>query len=109
MQYYNTIYPPTLELLKSICQDNKFSGLRLVGATSLALQIGHRSSIDIDLFGNMDIDPNSILNLLSRFGKVQVISLSKSICTCTINQVKTDWKEVKKEIIKQVKLFSINL
>jgi hypothetical protein len=37
-----------------------FSGLRLVGGTSLALQIGHRRSIDIDLFGHMENDVYSI-------------------------------------------------
>lgn len=28
----------------------------MVGGTSLALQIGHRESIDIDLFGNLEVD-----------------------------------------------------
>jgi len=90
MLYYKTIHPKTLELLKSIYQDSKFSKLRLVGGTSLALQLGHRTSIDIDLFGNISIEPNTILDSLSRFGTVNIISLSESICTCTINDIKTD-------------------
>jgi hypothetical protein len=30
----------------------EFSNFYLVGGTSLSLQIGHRNSINIDLFGN---------------------------------------------------------
>lgn len=90
MLHYKTIYPSTLELLKKIYRDHKFSNLRLVGGTSLALQMGHRTSVDIDLFGNIEIEPKTILDTLSKFGPVNIISLSKSICTCTINNIKTN-------------------
>jgi len=30
--------------------------MRLAGGTALALQIGHRKSIDIDLFGELNVD-----------------------------------------------------
>jgi hypothetical protein len=45
-----------MELLKKIMSEKTFSDFNLVGGTSLALQIGHRNSIDIDLFGNQPID-----------------------------------------------------
>ena len=41
-----------LELLNSLMQLDQFKHLVLVGGTALALQIGHRKSIDIDLFDN---------------------------------------------------------
>ena len=56
MLYYESIDPPTLEVLKSLLQIPEFNGLRLVGGTSLALQIGHRKSVDIDLFGSLEAD-----------------------------------------------------
>jgi hypothetical protein len=40
------------ELLKSIMKINQFDDFLLVGKSSLALQIGHRNSVDLDLFGN---------------------------------------------------------
>ena len=45
----------------------EFGNLRLVGGTSLALQIGHRNSVDIDLFGEYpeDIDFSQIINEIS--------------------------------------------
>jgi hypothetical protein len=49
MLYYETIDATTLELLKKLFEVPEFKGLRLAGGTSLALQIGHRKSIDLDL------------------------------------------------------------
>ena len=40
----------TLELLNNLMQEPLLSSTRLVGGTSLALQIGHRKSTDLDLF-----------------------------------------------------------
>jgi predicted nucleotidyltransferase component of viral defense system len=40
------------------------NGLRLVGGTALALQLGHRRSIDLDFFGSIDMDGAIILKYL---------------------------------------------
>ena len=45
-----TISTELLEVLKSLMEMPILKNHRLVGGTSLALQIGHRISIDIDLF-----------------------------------------------------------
>jgi hypothetical protein len=37
-----------------------------VGDTALALQLGHRTSEDIDLFTRNDIDKDSIFTVLSK-------------------------------------------
>ena len=59
---------PTLELLKRIMVHPYFSKLTLCGGTSLALQIGHRKSIDIDLFGKVEIDEITISKIFNEFG-----------------------------------------
>jgi len=51
MLHYNCINTKTLELLKAIQRVDIFKNLRLVGGTALALQIGHRISVDLDFFG----------------------------------------------------------
>lgn len=56
MLSYETIEPHTLELLKRIMSEPFFNGMRLVGGTALALQYGHRQSIDLDLFGTLPED-----------------------------------------------------
>ena len=53
MLHYETVDEGTLGLLKQLQSLSILSEMRLVGGTSLALQIGHRKSIDIDLFGNL--------------------------------------------------------
>ncbi|WP_198402039.1 nucleotidyl transferase AbiEii/AbiGii toxin family protein [Flavobacterium crassostreae] len=48
-------------------QSDVFNDFRLVGGTALSLQIGHRESIDIDLFSDSEygtLDFNAIENYL---------------------------------------------
>ena len=44
-----------VELLAWLMQEKIFSDFALAGGTSLALQIGHRNSDYIDLFGKSEI------------------------------------------------------
>ena len=53
MLSYETVEPRTLELLKSLMQEPAFKDMRLVGGTALALQYGHRQSVDLDFFGDL--------------------------------------------------------
>jgi len=57
--------PHTLELLIRLQQKEYLRGFNLVGGTALALQIGHRTSIDIDLFSDFAFDAVSVLENLS--------------------------------------------
>jgi hypothetical protein len=66
-------------------------GCRLVGGTALALQYGHRSSIDLDMFGDVPDDDRALLEILNRFGKVQAQKTSKYIKTFVIDGIKADF------------------
>ena len=79
MLSYQTIEPHTLELLKKLMAEPSLAGTRLVGGTSLALQYGHRSSVDLDFFGTLDDDPLSIRECLERIGHVGVLKETKTI------------------------------
>jgi predicted nucleotidyltransferase component of viral defense system len=52
--YWNTVKPLLKQVLIDLMNEDLFSTFRLVGGTSLSLQIGHRMSVDIDLFTDMD-------------------------------------------------------
>ncbi len=54
--YYNTVSPLLLTILQELMKAPEFNDFRLVGGTSLSLQIGHRLSIDIDLFTDVIYD-----------------------------------------------------
>ena len=48
--HWNTVKPLLKEILEEIIIESIFEPFRLVGGTSLSLQMGHRMSVDIDLF-----------------------------------------------------------
>ena len=54
MLHLEAIEPATLELLKRLQALPVFAETRLVGGTALALQLGHRVSVDLDVFGKWD-------------------------------------------------------
>lgn len=90
MLYFSSIHENLLELVKVLMQIDVFNKLRLVGGTSLALQIGHRKSIDIDLFGKIDTDEINIIDLLLPLGEVVQIKKSKNISIFLVNNLKLD-------------------
>lgn len=54
--YYNTVSPSLVRALKSLMLLPSLKEFVLVGGTNLALQRGHRQSIDIDLFSDKEVD-----------------------------------------------------
>ena len=54
MLHIETVEPRTLDLLKRLQRLPELSNTRLVGGTALALHLGHRKSVDLDLFGSFD-------------------------------------------------------
>lgn len=54
MLYYNTVNDLLKNSLITLMDAPIFQNFRLVGGTALSLQIGHRESIDIDLFSDVE-------------------------------------------------------
>ncbi len=90
MLQYQTIEDSTLDLLKDLMKIPELKDFRLVGGTSLALQYGHRNSIDIDLFGDKSFDEIDLGRVLAHFDKVQNLLSTKYIKTYLINDIKVD-------------------
>ena len=101
-----TVVPNLLELLKKIMKEELFSSYYLVGGTSLALQIGHRSSIDIDLFGDKNIDYELFISTLNRMGKTKVSKNSTNILIAEVDNVKVDFVNYRYPLL--VKPFTID-
>lgn len=91
MLQLSTIDTTTLELLKKLMTFKEFSGMRLVGGTALALQMGHRRSIDLDFFGNIDFESIYTSNTFKEFNKVVTLKTSKNINIFSIDNVKVDF------------------
>ena len=86
-----TVQPDTLELLKAISAQPEVKELRLVGGTALALQYGHRQSVDLDFFGKLPEDKDELIDVVRRVGDVKVLNRSKIILQMVVNQVKVDF------------------
>ncbi len=104
MLHSKTVNPELLELLKIIMADDLFIDFNLVGGTALSLQIGHRNSIDIDLFGICSIDEEKFLNKIEKLGKYEIFKRSKNIIISSINGVKTDFVNYKYPLLEKIKI-----
>ena len=91
MLSYETVEPRTLELLKSLMQEQAFNDMRLVGGTALALQYGHRQSIDLDFFGDLTCELENTQEILSKYGKVTVLKETKNIRIYVVDNIKVDF------------------
>lgn len=85
-----TVEPGTLELLKELMQDARLSDFFLVGGTALSLLIGHRTSIDIDLFSLNSFDENKMLSYLEQEKGLQLNYLDKNTIKGQINNIQVD-------------------
>ena len=88
---YRTIAPHTLELLKQLCQEPYLKECRLVGGTALALQYGHRTSVDLDFFGSFDKEEDKLFTVLQPYAEVCKIKDSPNIKIFFMDDIKVDF------------------
>jgi len=91
MLSFQTVQPDTLELLKGLMRLPILRDMRLVGGTALALQYGHRRSVDLDFFGHTTENTDELTETIrEEIGQVQLLSASKRIKVYNIQNVKVD-------------------
>lgn len=91
MLQLQTVEPNILELLRSLMQKEYLNSFVLVGGTALALQLGNRESIDLDMFSTVDFSSNEILASLLNDYQIVVNNQLEQTLISTINQVKVDF------------------
>ena len=90
MLYTETVEPGTLELIKEFSADPILKDFHLVGGTALALQMGHRKSVDIDFFSDKPFNAKAIASYLAeKYHAENLRSLSNGVWS-DINKVKVD-------------------
>lgn len=85
------IAPDTFRLIQQLQALPEMKEFYLVGGTALALQLGHRNSIDIDLFTLNEFDDTGIIELVSKQYKVGEILRRPNTVICLLNNIKTDF------------------
>ena len=78
MLHKETVEKGTLALIKKLSSDEKLKDFVLVGGTALALQIGHRKSVDIDLFSKQPFDKNAIAEHLKANYATDMVNVERS-------------------------------
>lgn len=80
-----------LELLRFLMTRDEYKGLYLVGGTALALQLAHRLSVDIDLFGDMELEEATFIAPLYDRGSCVLLKKSKHILILNVQGIKVDF------------------
>ncbi len=102
MVHTNTVESKTLSLLKDLMNLEILQPYYLVGGTALALQIGHRLSIDIDLFGKVKLDYEELLLQLKQFGELIPVREFDKVHQFVINGVHVDIVNRNYSLIKPI-------
>ncbi|MFM9950742.1 MAG: nucleotidyl transferase AbiEii/AbiGii toxin family protein [Saprospiraceae bacterium] len=87
----NIILPETLALLERLQDDSELKNFFLVGGTALALQIGHRFSIDLDFFSIGEFNSQALQDHLFLRYAIQTDHLSLYTIRGVIKNVKVDF------------------
>ncbi len=91
MLHTQTVSPATLGLLKQLMAIPELDKFMLVGGTNLALQLGHRLSVDLDLFTNEPFNLAEVSEAINRsFSDALKLDEMKQTIWYQINGVKTD-------------------
>lgn len=89
--YTEAFEPKALDLSERLYFLDRF-GFYLAGGTGLALQLGHRKSIDFDFFTKVEFTPDVLSSVIRDCG-IQYVERTKTIGTlhCILNDVKTSF------------------
>lgn len=92
MIHYNTVSESLLQPVKKITGDAFFQKFRLGGGTALALQIGHRKSLDADFISAEIFDKEALsARVESTFANAKDIQRGEHGIFCKLNGIKVDF------------------
>ena len=90
MLHEETVDVSIRKLIKSLQSKKYLKGFFLTGGTALALYMGHRKSIDIDLFSNFEFDTAQMLENISHDFRFQLFYSAANTLRGSIGNIKTD-------------------
>jgi hypothetical protein len=90
MLHLETVAGETLSLIKELQSMPLLKSFYLVGGTSLALQIGHRTSTDIDLFNHNLFDNDALSSIIKRKFSPENMTINQIGIFSYIKSIKTD-------------------
>jgi Nucleotidyl transferase AbiEii toxin, Type IV TA system len=89
--YENTIAPTTRHVFSKLAQQSWIPEFYLAGGTALALRLGHRVSVDLDLFSQSEFHEGDLILRLRNLGKLEVFQKAPQSVTGTLDSVKVSF------------------
>jgi hypothetical protein len=102
MLHEETVAGATLALIRKLCADDQLKDFVLVGGTALSLQLGHRKSIDIDLFCARSFDTGSIASHIESVYDGKDVAVSGNAIFSRVAGIKIDMIAHKYDWIRPV-------
>ena len=90
MLHLETVEYSTLELLRKLQSLPILRDTRLVGGTALALQLGHRKSVDLDFFGTITCEAEELISAIKTVASLIVLKESPHIHIYLVDGIKVD-------------------
>lgn len=112
MLHFGTVKAETFRLLENLMQDEELSSFSLAGGTSLALLLGHRISIDLDLFTPAPFDAKELeLHLIDKYdfksSYLRGYTLKGMIGDVNIDCIRHDYQFIKNIVeTENIRLYS---
>lgn len=89
MLHLETVSPELYHLLIDLQSKEWMHSFRLVGGTALALQYGHRISVDLDFFGQREL--SELTDNLSSYPEAKKLNSTDHIAVYIIKGIKVDF------------------
>lgn len=105
MLHKETVKGETFRLLTRLMQDVKLNRFHLAGGTALALYIGHRISIDLDLFCTESFDVKDLREYMTEKYDFQESFFEKNTLMGSVNGIKVDCITHNYPLIEPVKTY----
>lgn len=90
MLYKDAVTPELINVLNTLQGCHELASSRLVGGTAIALHLGHRKSIDIDLFSTETMDLNAIARLLRSKFNAGNVTITDEMVAAEVNGIKVE-------------------
>lgn len=99
-RYEHTIAPFTRKLFDKLATTPWIADFYLAGGTALALQLGHRTSVDLDFFSETSFDESRLLPPLASIGILEVLQTAPQSIIGTLDGVKISFLEYRYPLLK---------
>jgi hypothetical protein len=89
-----------IKVLQLLTFQNWLNPFYLVGGTALALQIGHRQSVDFDFFTMSNFKNRNIISALTKLGRFELFDEAENTVNGILNNVKVSFLKYEYPLLK---------